>query len=160
MPHTSPLKSKGGSEQPNGKSPSADHLDAAGATPPELVEAVAAAWAALPEADRARAGVFTTNAFCAAPVQLARRHLAAAAPRYLLINTGNANAGTGAPGMTATELSCETLASLSGVQPAQVLPFSTGVIGELLPVARVQAGLPAALAALAWWRHVRRGGLR
>ena len=94
------------------------------------------------------AAVFTTNAFCAAPVQLARRHLAAAAPRYLLINTGNANAGTGAPGMTAAELSCETLASLSGVQPAQVLPFSTGVIGELLPVARVQAGLPAALAAL------------
>lgn len=94
------------------------------------------------------AGVFTTNAFCAAPVQLARRHLAAAAPRYLLINTGNANAGTGAPGMTAAELSCETLASLSGVQSAQVLPFSTGVIGELLPVARVQAGLPAALAAL------------
>ncbi len=94
------------------------------------------------------AAVFTTNAFCAAPVQLARRHLAAAAPRYLLINTGNANAGTGAPGMTAAELSCETLASLSGVQPTQVLPFSTGVIGELLPVARVQAGLPAALAAL------------
>lgn len=95
------------------------------------------------------AGVFTTNAFCAAPVHVAKRHLAAMSPRYLVINTGNANAGTGAPGMQAAELSCEHLASLTGVSPQQVLPFSTGVIGELLPVARVQAGMPQALASLA-----------
>ncbi|MEO6699014.1 MAG: bifunctional glutamate N-acetyltransferase/amino-acid acetyltransferase ArgJ [Paraperlucidibaca sp.] len=95
------------------------------------------------------AGVFTTNAFCAAPVRVAQRHLAAGSPRYLVINTGNANAGTGAPGMLAAELSCESLAKLVGVEPHEVLPFSTGVIGELLPVARLQAGLPQAIASLA-----------
>jgi glutamate N-acetyltransferase/amino-acid N-acetyltransferase len=103
------------------------------------------------------AGVFTTNAFCAAPVRVAQRHLlagaaaGAAAPskRYVLINTGNANAGTGAPGMLAAELSCESLAALVGAQAHQVLPFSTGVIGELLPVARLQAALPQAIATLA-----------
>ena len=94
------------------------------------------------------AAVFTTNAFCAAPVHVARANLAAGASRYLVINTGNANAGTGEPGMAAAQTSCEALAALAGVAPAQVLPFSTGVIGELLPVARLQEGLPAALAAL------------
>lgn len=94
------------------------------------------------------AAVFTTNAFCAAPVHVAKAHLQAASPRYLVINTGNANAGTGEPGMAAAQVSCQALAGLTGVAPAQVLPFSTGVIGELLPVARLQAGLPAALAAL------------
>lgn len=94
------------------------------------------------------AAVFTTNAFCAAPVHVAKAHLQAASPRYLVINTGNANAGTGEPGMAAAQVSCQALAGLTGVAPAHVLPFSTGVIGELLPVARLQAGLPAALAAL------------
>ncbi len=95
------------------------------------------------------AGVFTTNAFCAAPVRAAQRHLAEASPRYLVINTGNANAGTGAAGMAVAELSCESLAKLVGVEPHEVLPFSTGVIGELLPVSRLQAGLPQAIASLA-----------
>ena len=95
------------------------------------------------------AGVFTTNAFCAAPVRVAQRHLAEASPRYLVINTGNANAGTGAAGMVVAELSCESLAKLVGVEPHEVLPFSTGVIGELLPVSRLQAGLPQAIASLA-----------
>lgn len=94
------------------------------------------------------AAVFTRNAFCAAPVQLAKRHLASAAPRYLVINTGNANAGTGAPGMAhATEV-CSALAAAAQVDIAEVLPFSTGVIGEPLPVGKINAALPAALNAL------------
>jgi glutamate N-acetyltransferase/amino-acid N-acetyltransferase len=101
------------------------------------------------------AGVFTLNAFCAAPVTLAKKHLAAASPRYLLINTGNANAGTGASGMADAEASCAALAAEVGVALAQVLPFSTGVIGEKLPVDKLVAALPAAVAALsadAWER--------
>ena len=94
------------------------------------------------------AAVFTQNRFCAAPVTLARRHREAAAPRYLLINTGNANAGTGAPGLAAAEHCCQALAALAGVAPETVLPFSTGVIGETLPVDRLEAALPAALEAL------------
>ena len=94
------------------------------------------------------AAVFTQNRFCAAPVTLARRHLEAATPRYLLINTGNANAGTGAPGLAAAEHCCQALAALAGVAPETVLPFSTGVIGETLPVDRLEAALPAALEAL------------
>lgn len=90
------------------------------------------------------AGVFTTNAFCAAPVRLCQQHLGSA-PRYLLINTGNANAGTGQPGMQAALRSCEALAQLTGVSTEQVLPFSTGVIGELLPVDKIVAVLPQAL---------------
>ncbi len=99
------------------------------------------------------AALFTRNAFCAAPVQVARAHLAAAATRYLLINTGNANAGTGAAGMAACQDSCAALAAQMHVQPEQVLPFSTGVIGELLPLAPITAALPkvaAALRADAW----------
>ena len=96
------------------------------------------------------AGVFTRNRFCAAPVQVCREHLAAgAAVRALVINTGNANAGTGADGLARARRSCAALAGLMGVQPQQVLPFSTGVIMETLPVDRIEAGLPAALADLA-----------
>jgi glutamate N-acetyltransferase/amino-acid N-acetyltransferase len=98
------------------------------------------------------AGVFTRNRFCAAPVQVCREHLALATSaqgiRALVVNTGNANAGTGADGLLRARRSCSALAGLMGLQPAQVLPFSTGVIMETLPVERIEAGLPAALAAL------------
>ena len=94
-------------------------------------------------------GVFTQNRFCAAPVQLCRQHLADGnSIRALLINTGNANAGTGTDGLERARRSCETLASLMAVQPEQVLPFSTGVIMETLPVERIEAALPAALGSL------------
>ena len=99
------------------------------------------------------AAVFTQNAFCAAPVKLAKRHLASTAPRYLLINSGNANAGTGAAGLAAAADCCAALAGVAGCPTEAVLPFSTGVIGEPLPVARITAALPAlhgALAADAW----------
>ncbi len=93
------------------------------------------------------AGVFTQNRFRAAPVQVCERHLAqGAAIRALVINTGNANAGTGAEGMAATETTCRELAALLEVDAAQILPFSTGVILEPLPVDRLVAGLPQALA--------------
>lgn len=94
------------------------------------------------------AATFTRNAFCAAPVTVAREHLSGSAPRYLLINAGNANAGTGEPGLVAARRSCAALAQLAGCAPEAVLPFSTGVIGEPLPVERIEAALPAALAAL------------
>ena len=95
------------------------------------------------------AGVFTLNRFCAAPVQLCRERLqGGGAVRALLINTGNANAGTGADGLVRARRSCVALAALMHLQPEQVLPFSTGVIMETLPVERIEAGLPAALAAL------------
>ena len=94
-------------------------------------------------------GVFTTNRFCAAPVQVCREHLAGGAPiRALVVNTGNANAGTGADGLVRARRSCEALARCMGVDPRQVLPFSTGVIMETLPVERIEAGLPAAIASL------------
>ncbi|MCU0833979.1 MAG: bifunctional glutamate N-acetyltransferase/amino-acid acetyltransferase ArgJ [Chromatiaceae bacterium] len=104
------------------------------------------------------AAVFTRNAFCAAPVVVARRHLAVAAPRYLLINSGNANAGTGARGLVDAEASCAALAELTGCRPEEVLPFSTGVIGEHLPVDKIAAALPEALSHLheaAWPQAVR-----
>ena len=95
------------------------------------------------------AGVFTQNRFCAAPVQICREHLTAAgAIRALLINTGNANAGTGEQGLQRARQSCSALAQALSVAPHQVLPFSTGVIMEPLPVDRIVAGLPAALADL------------
>jgi len=94
------------------------------------------------------AAVFTRNAFRAAPVLLAERHLRAAAPRYLLINSGNANAGTGEQGLRDGLSCCQTLADLGGCQLEQVLPFSTGVIGENLPLERVQQALPEAFADL------------
>ncbi|MBW0148734.1 bifunctional glutamate N-acetyltransferase/amino-acid acetyltransferase ArgJ [Marinobacter arenosus] len=92
------------------------------------------------------AGIFTRNQFCAAPVTLSRRHLAQKAPRYLLINTGNANAGTGERGMADALACCNALAEKAGVNSAEVLPFSTGVIGEPLPVAKIVNALPDALA--------------
>ena len=95
------------------------------------------------------AGVFTLNAFCAAPVTVARRHIAAASPRYLLINTGNANAGTGLQGERDAIACCEAVARECGVNAEQVLPFSTGVIGELLPIDKIVGALPAAHGALA-----------
>ncbi|MBJ6138414.1 bifunctional glutamate N-acetyltransferase/amino-acid acetyltransferase ArgJ [Marinobacter litoralis] len=92
------------------------------------------------------AGIFTQNQFCAAPVVLSRRHLAETAPRYLLINTGNANAGTGDAGLADAQRCCEALAEKAGVDTNCVLPFSTGVIGESLPVEKIVAVLPDALA--------------
>ena len=94
------------------------------------------------------AGVFTQNAFCAAPVVVAKQHLSAVAPRYLVTNTGNANAGTGEQGMADAQATCAALAGLQGISEDQVLPFSTGVIGESLPIERLLAALPAAVAAL------------
>ena len=98
-------------------------------------------------------GVFTQNRFCAAPVQLAKAHLAGVAAggdsiRALLVNTGNANAGTGAAGLADAQASCAALATLLGCTPEQILPFSTGVILEPLPLARLVAGLPQAVASL------------
>lgn len=94
------------------------------------------------------AGMFTRNAFCAAPVSVAKQHLAAAVPQYFLVNTGNANAGTGKQGLADAQQSCVELARLTGCDTTQVLPFSTGVIGEPLPLAKIVAALPQALAAL------------
>lgn len=95
------------------------------------------------------AGVFTQNRFCAAPVQLCRNHLATGKEiRALVINTGIANAGTGEPGRQTAQASCEAVAALLGIAADQVLPFSTGVILEPLPVDRLKAGLPAATADL------------
>ena len=96
------------------------------------------------------AAVFTANAFCAAPVTVAREHLALNAhqPRYLLINTGNANAGTGEDGLAAARACCAALGALSATPDSAALPFSTGVIGEPLPVALIEQALPAALGVL------------
>ncbi|WP_213875179.1 bifunctional glutamate N-acetyltransferase/amino-acid acetyltransferase ArgJ [Pseudomonas sp. dw_358] len=90
------------------------------------------------------AGVFTLNAFCAAPVILSRQRVGGNV-RYLLTNTGNANAGTGEPGLAAAARTCEALARLTGVPAEAVLPFSTGVIGEPLPVEKIEGALQAAL---------------
>ena len=96
------------------------------------------------------AGVFTRNRFCAAPVQLCREHLAAHSDaRAMLINTGNANAGTGEDGRVRAFSTCVQLARHLGVEPERVLPFSTGVIMERLPNDRIEAALPAAIADLA-----------
>lgn len=96
------------------------------------------------------AGVFTQNRFCAAPVTVARAHLASALPiRALVINTGNANAGTGQSGIDHARATCASLATLIGCQTQQILPFSTGVIMEPLPVEKITAHLPQALANLA-----------
>ena len=103
---------------------------------------------ALLEPGAAVAGVFTSNRFCAAPVQLCREHLAAGAQvRAILVNTGNANAGTGADGLARARSTCAALATLLGCAPEQVLPFSTGVIMETLPNDRIEAALPAAISA-------------
>jgi len=93
------------------------------------------------------AGVFTKNRFCAAPVQVCREHLEGGqAIRAMVVNTGNANAGTGADGLARARATCAALAGRLGLDARQVLPFSTGVIMEPLPVDRIEAGLPAALA--------------
>jgi len=92
-------------------------------------------------------GVFTSNRFCAAPVQLCREHLdGGQAIRAMVINTGNANAGTGVDGLNRARSSCVALAQRLGIEASQVLPFSTGVIMETLPVERIEAGLDAAIA--------------
>lgn len=106
------------------------------------------------------AGVFTRNAFCAAPVTLARQHLASSAGniRYLVINAGNANACTGEQGLADAKSICQYIADQKGVALDQVLPFSTGVIGELLPVQRILDAMPQALSNLAednWLRAAR-----
>ncbi|VAX08758.1 Glutamate N-acetyltransferase @ N-acetylglutamate synthase [hydrothermal vent metagenome] len=94
------------------------------------------------------AAVFTRNAFCAAPVVIARKHLDEVAPRYLLINSGNANAGTGAQGIEDALSSCHRLAEIAGSELQQVLPFSTGVIGECLPMERLHNAMPTAFSNL------------
>jgi glutamate N-acetyltransferase/amino-acid N-acetyltransferase len=94
------------------------------------------------------AAVFTQNAFCAAPVQVAKAHLLTN-PRWLLINAGNANAGTGQQGLQDAQQSCADLANITGGQAGQVLPFSTGVIGQRLPIDKISTTLPNAVAHLA-----------
>ncbi|UCG18895.1 MAG: bifunctional glutamate N-acetyltransferase/amino-acid acetyltransferase ArgJ [Thiotrichales bacterium] len=105
------------------------------------------------------AAVFTKNDFCAAPVTLAKAHLQSHQPKLLMINSGNANAGTGQPGMQAASDSCAIAARLVGCAPEEVLPFSTGVIGELLPVAPFETGVPLAIAELSatGWPAAARG---
>ena len=95
------------------------------------------------------AATFTRNRFCAAPVAVARRHLAEAAPRYFLVNAGNANAGTAERGLHDALRCCEMVGASSGVGTASVLPFSTGVIGEYLELERFERAIPSALEALA-----------
>lgn len=94
------------------------------------------------------AGVFTRNRFCAAPVQVCKQHLASGSIRALLVNTGNANAGTGDEGLRRARASCDAAAALLNIQPKQVLPFSTGVIMEQLPIERLNAALPAVVSGL------------
>ena len=94
------------------------------------------------------AAVFTRNAFCAAPVVVAKEHLAKGPIRYLLINAGNANAGTGVPGLRATRETCRLLADTAGCAMHEVLPFSTGVIGEDLPVDPFAQAVPGLLESL------------
>ena len=94
------------------------------------------------------AGVFTRNRFCAAPVQLCKAHIPGGAIRALVINTGVANAGTGEPGLANAQATCAAVAQQMGLRTEQVLPFSTGVILEPLPVDRLVAGLPKAIADL------------
>ena len=106
------------------------------------------------------AAVFTNNKFCAAPVHVARKHLSGDEKiRYLLINSGNANAGTGDQGMITAQQSCEAVAALNGLSAQQVLPFSTGVIGQQLDVSKIEAALPELLANLDrdHWMQAARG---
>ncbi len=94
------------------------------------------------------AAVFTQNAFCAAPVTVAKNHLAVAAPRYLVINSGNANAGTGEPGLRAALETCKTLGAATFCPLNQVLPFSTGVIGQILATEKISAVVPGLISSL------------
>ena len=93
-------------------------------------------------------GVFTQNAFCAAPVHIAKNHLSQSSTRLLVINTGNANAGTGEQGMQDALSVCQSLADLQGLPVSTVLPFSTGVIGESLEIKKIENALPQAIANL------------
>lgn len=90
------------------------------------------------------AAVFTLNAFCAAPVLISKKHLLETQPRYLLINTGNANAGTGEQGIKDALTCCDLVANITGSKSFEVLPFSTGVIGEYLPVDKFSAAIQSA----------------
>ncbi len=105
------------------------------------------------------AGVFTRNVFCAAPVAVCKQHLQSGTIRYLLTNSGNANACTGDAGLADAIKSCRQLAELAGVEAVQVLPFSTGVIGERLPMARLLGALPAALESVSddGWERAAKG---
>lgn len=105
------------------------------------------------------AGVFTLNAFCAAPVTVSKRHLALAQSRMLIINTGNANAGTGKQGMIDAELMCSAMADVSGLKAEQVLPFSTGVIGEKLAIEKIVNATPKLVESLGHtsWEDVASG---
>lgn len=105
------------------------------------------------------AGVFTQNAFCAAPVSVARKNLDVRDSRYFLINTGNANAGTGEQGALDALRCCQSLADIASVDISEVLPFSTGVIGERLPVEKIIAGIPDAFTSLdeSAWEQAARG---
>lgn len=109
--------------------------------------------------DASVAGVFTQNAFCAAPVHIAKAHLKTGQNQYFVINTGNANAGTGEQGMKDALHSCEKLAELTGTEPGSILPFSTGVIGETLPIDKIIKALPSALDNLTetGWREAAEG---
>lgn len=105
------------------------------------------------------AGVFTLNAFCAAPVTVSKRHLALTQSRMLIINTGNANAGTGKQGMLDAELMCSAMADVSGLKAEQVLPFSTGVIGEKLAIEKIVEAMPKLFGSLGQtsWEDVASG---
>ena len=100
------------------------------------------------QAGSSMAGVFTANAFCAAPVHLCRRHLLSDSPLALVVNTGNANAGTGLDGEADAQTCCHELAQALNLKSSQVLPFSTGVIGEKLPIGKIVSSLPKAIDAL------------
>ena len=105
------------------------------------------------------AAVFTQNAFCAAPVSISKKHLLESQPKYLLINTGNANAGTGDKGIADALTCCDFVASVTNTQSSEVLPFSTGVIGEYLPVDKFLAAIKAAYENLAEdnWKNAAKG---
>ena len=109
--------------------------------------------------DSTTAGVFTQNAFCAAPVRIAKQRVEHSASRYFLINTGNANAGTGPEGELAAMACCDSLAGIAGISSEQILPFSTGVIGEQLPIDKILVALPALYAALSTdaWQSAAQG---
>ncbi len=94
------------------------------------------------------AGIFTQNAFCAAPVQICKEHLKKAHIKYLVINTGNANAGTGQPGFDDAMAICQAVASVKNVNVTSVLPFSTGVIGERLPLDKIVNAIPQAMSTM------------
>jgi glutamate N-acetyltransferase/amino-acid N-acetyltransferase len=105
------------------------------------------------------AGVFTLNAFCAAPVTISKKHLSQTQSRMLVINTGNANAGTGKQGMLDAERMCSAMAHVTGLRAEQVLPFSTGVIGEPLAIDKIVNAMPALVESFGQtqWEDVARG---